>query len=220
MSNGTATASKSLPPESATAICDPRQFLLTCVSSYSPVQPSNIEELRMWLVQAFPANHSASEGRSLPPMTNETCGPPRGTFFAWHDPALPGLRMSQGCLLLDIASESSQTWPRSGSMRSGECFQQPDRERPICASASSSLPTIGASEFKGTSANRFVGSPHFRGAKMVEGLRTSQSDPAYIHPQFAEWAMGWPITWTELSPLETDKFQQWSHAHGMNYQER
>jgi hypothetical protein len=36
-------------------------------------------------------------------------------------------------------------------------------------------------------------------------------------PEFAEWAMGWPIGWTESKPLETDKFQQWLLSHGKFY---
>ena len=27
-----------------------------------------------------------------------------------------------------------------------------------------------------------------------------------IHPEFTEWMMGWPLGWTDLKPLETDKF--------------
>lgn len=59
------------------------------------------------------------------------------------------------------------------------------------------LPTMGASEFKGASRNRYVGSPHFRGAKMSEGLRISSADPTYLNPSFAEAVMGYPIGWTE-----------------------
>jgi hypothetical protein len=33
-------------------------------------------------------------------------------------------------------------------------------------------------------------------------------------PRFEEWMMGWPIAWTELTPYETDKFQQWLNSHG------
>ncbi len=29
-----------------------------------------------------------------------------------------------------------------------------------------------------------------------------------------EWLMGWPIGWTDLKPLATDKFQQWLGSHG------
>jgi len=33
-------------------------------------------------------------------------------------------------------------------------------------------------------------------------------------PEFTEWLMGWPIGWTDLRPLETDKFHQWLDSHG------
>lgn len=33
-------------------------------------------------------------------------------------------------------------------------------------------------------------------------------------PDLLEWSMGWPITWSQSQPLETDKFQQWLQAHG------
>ena len=31
---------------------------------------------------------------------------------------------------------------------------------------------------------------------------------------FREWMMGWPIGWTELRPLATDRFQEWRRWHG------
>jgi len=34
------------------------------------------------------------------------------------------------------------------------------------------------------------------------------------HPINAEWMMGWPIGWTDLSPLAMDRFQQWRREHG------
>lgn len=33
-------------------------------------------------------------------------------------------------------------------------------------------------------------------------------------PAIHEWLMGWPIGWTDLKPLETDKFQLWLRVHG------
>ena len=65
------------------------------------------------------------------------------------------------------------------------------------------LPTIGKNEPKGASSKRFLGSAHFRGAKMSEGLRNCATDQTYLHPSFAEAAMGFPIGWTELQPAET-----------------
>jgi hypothetical protein len=40
------------------------------------------------------------------------------------------------------------------------------------------------------------------------------SDGGSLNPTWVEWLMGWPIGWTDLKPLETDKFQQWMHSHG------
>ena len=34
-----------------------------------------------------------------------------------------------------------------------------------------------------------------------------------LNPMWVEWLMGWPIGWTDLSQLETDKFRLWLLAH-------
>jgi len=34
-----------------------------------------------------------------------------------------------------------------------------------------------------------------------------------LNPTWVEWLMGWPLEWTDLKPLETDKFQQWQQQH-------
>ena len=35
-----------------------------------------------------------------------------------------------------------------------------------------------------------------------------------LNPTWVEWLMGWPLAWTDLRPLETDRFQQWQQQHG------
>ena len=35
-----------------------------------------------------------------------------------------------------------------------------------------------------------------------------------LNPNWVEWLMGWPIGWTDLNALETDKFLMWPHTHG------
>ena len=35
-----------------------------------------------------------------------------------------------------------------------------------------------------------------------------------LNPMWVEWLMGWPLGWTDLKPLGTDKFQQWQQQHG------
>jgi hypothetical protein len=36
-------------------------------------------------------------------------------------------------------------------------------------------------------------------------------------PELPEWVMAWPVGWTALKPLETDRFQQWLLSHGRFY---
>jgi hypothetical protein len=36
-----------------------------------------------------------------------------------------------------------------------------------------------------------------------------------LNPTWVEWLMGWPLGWTDLKPLGTDKFQQWQQQHGV-----
>jgi hypothetical protein len=35
-----------------------------------------------------------------------------------------------------------------------------------------------------------------------------------LNPAWAEWLMGWPVQWTELKPLETDKYHFVQQQHG------
>jgi hypothetical protein len=36
-----------------------------------------------------------------------------------------------------------------------------------------------------------------------------------LNPTWVEWLMGWPVGWTDLKPLEMDKYQQWRQQHGI-----
>ena len=50
------------------------------------------------------------------------------------------------------------------------------------------------------------------------GLSTAVKPDAHggsLNPTWVEWLMGWPLGWTDLKPLETDKFQQWQNSHGI-----
>jgi hypothetical protein len=37
-----------------------------------------------------------------------------------------------------------------------------------------------------------------------------------LNPTWVEWLMGWPQEWTDLKPLEMDKYLEWQQSHG-NY---
>lgn len=115
--------------------------------------------------------------------------------FAWYDRNMSSWKTYQRCFIEGWA-RYSEAWPRSGMMRSGIVYLLPILAPLTKGTGYGLLPTLGANESRGASRKRFRGSPHFRGAKMSEGLRTCQSDPLYTHPNFAEAAMGFPKDWT------------------------
>ena len=48
----------------------------------------------------------------------------------------------------------------------------------------------------------------------VKGLTVTISGREYC-PELPEWLMGWPIGWTDLKPLETDRFREWQQQHSI-----
>jgi hypothetical protein len=57
------------------------------------------------------------------------------------------------------------------------------------------------------------------GAHIGSGLKYFRKTGQYLsngypNPLLTEWLMGWPLSWTDLRPLETDKFQRWQQWHG------
>lgn len=45
-------------------------------------------------------------------------------------------------------------------------------------------------------------------------VRLKLANTGHLNPEWLEWFMGWPMGWTGLEPLETDKFQEWWQQHG------
>jgi DNA (cytosine-5)-methyltransferase 1 len=50
---------------------------------------------------------------------------------------------------------------------------------------------------------------------------TTPDSPAsgQLNPTWVEWLMAWPLGWTDLKPLETDKFRSWQQQHGVSSSE-
>ena len=147
-------------------------------------------------------------------MRGADYGQSRGELLARLDRDSRSWKIPQGSLFED-SERSLETWPKWGIMHDGECYHAPMLVAFIYESGSGlRLPTIVKNEGKGSCKSRFIGSPDFRGGKMSEGLRTCESDPIYLSPSFAELVMMWPMGWTDLQPLEMDRFREWLSSHG------
>lgn len=88
-------------------------------------------------------------------------------------------------------------------------FSGNDPRRPDCQTAKR-LPTptvCGNYNAKGASETSGDGL-----ATVVKSMEPDIGGP--LNPDWEEWLMGWPIGWTDLRPLETDKFRSWLRSHG------
>ena len=109
------------------------------------------------------------------------------------------------CSFLGDLDEFSETWPRWGSMRTGECYQLPMSEQNINETEYGLWPTPTTPSGGGNCG----GSGAYKNA-----IKNGTHIPHSINPSLYEWLMGWPIGWTDLKPLETDKFHFALQQHG------
>jgi hypothetical protein len=183
--------------------------------TYKPLMENLGQELLTLFREDFLAKTSAQQEKAQELMESEAeCGEKWHASFTKYDLDSSLWRTHQ-CSLLGGLDEFLETWPQWGLMRDGECWEQHQLEPFICESEFGlSLPTTGANEGKGSSQKRYRNSPHFRGAKTSEALRICETDPIYLNPSFAELIMMWPVGWTDLKPLATDKSLYVQQQHG------
>ena len=175
----------------------------------APLTETGGEELLMSYLEDFPARTSARPARELElPGSALASGVNSLASLAKYDPESCGWRTAQRSLLADSVS-SSVTWPRSGSMRNGECSERkPLASRTDANACGYSLPTpsgvnggrnhtMGRIDEWGGSSNPLRGT--------VIGSMCS--------PEFEELVMGWPIGWTELTPFAMARFREWQFEH-------
>lgn len=142
--------------------------------------------------------------------SDQGCGERWRGSFTKYDPDSSSWRTHQ-CSLVGDLELFSETWPRWGLMRDGECWEQPVLALRISETEYGLWPTPNTCD-----ATR--GSPETPEQKLKRGANTGWSlidELGYCpHPEFVEWLMGWPVGWTDLKPLEMDKFQKWLDEHG------
>jgi hypothetical protein len=196
---------------------------------------------------AFPAKTYQSQEQAQESQGSEAdCGAKWHASFAKFSPDLSTWRIAQLSLLggLELYSE---TWPRWGLMRDGECWEQQTVVHRISEKESGLWPTPttqsnvqiqgqGAAASHPKRATTLAGAvknwptPTAHMAKETNAPSESKrNQPSLtsmvadtpdgrLNPQWVEWLMGWPIGWTGLKPLEMGRFQEWQQQHSESYQ--
>jgi hypothetical protein len=57
-------------------------------------------------------------------------------------------------------------------------------------------------------------------ARAMDGYQPELGSAGQLNPAWVEWLMGWPIGFTALEPLATDRFQRWLRLHGCSSEGR
>ena len=228
MSNLTIIANELSDSESLTESCQTPPSL--AISEHSSVKgtPKHIRDWLMSSQAASPANHLAMQESDSEPMTIETCGRQPLTASASYDPDTHSWKTCQGWLLLDISEPFFQTFTKAGTTVDGEFYPLPKWEHRINEIGSGLWPTPQAFDAQRIKSNMGMETEAYQRRKSKGGcwnlsewiaMGKIPSLGTDLVPAIAEAMMGWPLTWTDLKPLETDRFQQWLQRHGEFFQE-
>jgi hypothetical protein len=209
------------------------------MSSLSPVRLTNTKGLRMWLQVVSLANRFPWQEEEKERTTPETVGLKQSKLFAELGPDGFSERTSQDSLILGTSQKYSGRWPKQGMMQNGLCSELTIAAPPTNVADSGSWPTptqdMAAERKKkyaqgGTPLTMAVrmwptptanedaaGTSEGKMQKMLGNHPDVRNTGAgTLNPTWVEWLMGWPLEWTDLKPLETDKFHLWLQQHG-NY---
>ena len=187
----------------------------SCQSSQSgmmslPLMETHGEERLMSSAEDSPAKISVQQGKAQGLVAGgQVYGLKCGESLAKWDRDSSSWKTHQSSLLGGW-EPFLETWPRWGMMQDGESLEarKPAWLNPV--KDSGFLPTLRRSGR--CSAHKAYIREDYHGN--LEEYLGRLGFSGWISPLFSETVMEWPIGWTDIAPLEMDKFQQWLHSHG------
>ena len=173
--------------------------------TYAPLTESRGEELLTLYLEAFLVPTLVSQEKAQVLMEKPLeCGEKWQGSFTKYSPDSCSWKTHQ-CSLLGDLEQFSETWPRWGSMRTGECWELPMLEQNTKETEFGLWPTPTTPSGGGNCG----GSGAYKNA-----IKNGTHIPHSINPNLYEWLMGWPIGWTDLSVLVTDSRLFVPQQHG------
>lgn len=205
------TAGKSCCNANGTEFCRDSQSGMTCAHSTE----NRGKGLSIPSAEAFRARTSAQPEKARESKASEAAyGLNLQESLAKYDRATRSWKTRQ-CSLFEGLDECLETFPKWGTTLNGVCWEQTTAECVTRARGSGcSLMTPTASDglrlkFKVSSLG---GRNHSLGNLSEQLARVYRKK---LSVKCVEILMGWPIGWTDLSPMETAKFRSWLQLHGI-----
>jgi hypothetical protein len=204
---------------------------------FKPLTESLGEELLMLYQEDFHAKtYQQQEKEQELKESAQECGKKWLVSFAKFDQDLFMWKTPQ-CSFIEDSEQFLDSWPRWGLMLDGESLELQTLELNITDREFGLLPN-GENFFHTPTTGRDGGSNSRKALKKRKetvwptpttpsgggnaggsgahknAVKNGTYIPSLINPNLYEWLMGWPLGWTDLKPLETDKFHKWLELHG------
>ena len=239
--SGNPTQLAYLPPDRMTAFSRLSRFGMT----FKPLTENLGRDVLTSYLEDFPVRTFLPlDGALASKEPDRECGDTWRELLARYDPDTSTWKTPQ-CSLLEDSIKFSEIWPRWGLMLAGASYRQQTLVLPIKETESGlSLnisppppriwPTPTAHMSKETNAPSehkrntptltaqvnwatptVCGNYNRKGASKTSGDGLATQVGGKLNPTWVEWLMGWPLGWTDLKPLEMDKYQQWRQQHGI-----
>jgi len=138
--------------------------------------------------------------------------------LAKYNPNTSSWRTRQ-CLLFEESTECLAIFPRWGMMHDGELWELDISADHICEKEYGYLPTPNAGMYRNFNYNKDLCIKRSKKHQIDMCMHSIMYWNGPIKIEFLEGMMGWPLMWTELKPLEMDKFRLWLQQHGESLEE-
>lgn len=206
--------------------CLPANGTESCHASQSgmmsqPLMESHGVAWWMWSVADSRAKTYQVPGKGLVLQVQEVdCGSTWRELLMKYDHNTSLLK-THLCLWEEALSPSSVTLPQWGMMQDGVFWEQMTLGVITAARGAGYWPTPlkeegpGCQQMKLTDAVAVAEGycPRYHKLNGMEGRRVFTGK---VNPDWAEWLMGWPVGWTNVSTeLGMDKFLLWLQSHGI-----
>jgi hypothetical protein len=221
-SNATHTPQAYLSPDKTTDTCPRFPSGTTC----EHLTDDRGQELLTWFLAASRAKTSALPERKLASVVSDPGYGPRWSALLRKFDRRSYSWKTHRCLFSEALPLWSLTLPPWGSMRRGELFRRNppahrtnEKDSGLWATTPTRLmplETTSPDESRLSKIGRKIAKSGIEGsANWCQNVLQLGLLPT---AELCEFYLGWPIGWTDLRPLETDKFQRWLASHGASYQ--
>jgi hypothetical protein len=186
--------------------------------TYKPLTANLGEELLMSYLAGFHAKTCLQLEKEQDLMErDQDSGEKWRGWLAKFDPDMSLWKTAQ-CSLITDSEECLEIYPTSGLMRDGLLWEQTRLALNTTETEYGLLPTPTARDFNGHTVTKKRPKGFNKVLPNVFKLEFQLHGQCYPHPTFSEEVMLWPVGWTDLKPLEMDKFHYARQPHGESLQ--